>query len=165
MGDKDENDGEDTTGPDKSGGRLARLSFEDLESVLVPARLRHVPAVSGMVNRLTDSVSNITGLLSCSLGLEPAPIVQSCSLAGIEGYPPGWGRVRTGPWFSFTVHTTFAQIEYASSHRVVTSVRNCSRQSLRVWVRVQTDHSPNWHAQSGSKPNPCQISVLGCQCI
>jgi len=50
MGDEDENDMENTSGYEKSGVRLARLSLEDPVSVILPSGSGLVPAVSGMVN-------------------------------------------------------------------------------------------------------------------
>jgi len=50
MGDEDENNVEDTSGYEKSGVRLASLSWEDLVLVLLHAGSGLVPAVSGMVN-------------------------------------------------------------------------------------------------------------------
>ena len=50
MGDGDETDMEDTSGPEKSAVRLTSLGLEDPVSVLLPAGLGLVPAVSGMVN-------------------------------------------------------------------------------------------------------------------
>ena len=50
MGDEEENDMEDMSGPEKSGVRLARFGLEDLISVLLPAGSGLVPAVLGMVN-------------------------------------------------------------------------------------------------------------------
>jgi len=56
MGDEDENDMEDGSGYEKSGVPLAWLGLEDLVSVLLPAELGLVPAVSGMVNWLTHEI-------------------------------------------------------------------------------------------------------------
>ena len=56
MGDDDGNDMEDTSGNEKSGVRLAWLGWEDLVSVLLPAGLGLVPAVSGMVNWLAHEI-------------------------------------------------------------------------------------------------------------
>jgi len=56
MGDEDEKDMEDTSGYEKSGVRLAWLGSQDLESVLLPARLDLVPAISGMVNSLVHEI-------------------------------------------------------------------------------------------------------------
>ena len=50
MGDEDENDMDDTSGPEKSGVQLARLGLEHLVLVLLPPRLGLVPTMSGMVN-------------------------------------------------------------------------------------------------------------------
>jgi len=50
MGDEDEYDMENTSGPEKSVVRLAWLGLVDLVSVLLPAGSGLVPAVSGMVN-------------------------------------------------------------------------------------------------------------------
>ena len=50
MGDEDENNVEDMSGPEKTGVRLAWLGLEDLVLVLLPAGSGLVPAVSGMVN-------------------------------------------------------------------------------------------------------------------
>jgi len=56
MGDKDENDMEDTSGYEKSGVRLARLGLEDLVLVLLTAGSGLVPVVSGMVNWLAHEI-------------------------------------------------------------------------------------------------------------
>jgi len=53
MGDEDENDMENTSGPGKSGVQLARLGLEDLILVILQPGSRVVPAISGMVNWLT----------------------------------------------------------------------------------------------------------------
>ena len=56
MGDEDENDMEDTSSYGKAGVRLAWWGLEDLVSVLLPAGLGLVSAVSGMVNWLAHEV-------------------------------------------------------------------------------------------------------------
>jgi len=56
MGDEEENDMEDMSGPEKSGVRLARFGLEDLISVLLPAGSGLVPAVLGMVNWLAHKI-------------------------------------------------------------------------------------------------------------
>ena len=50
IGDKDENDMEDTSGPEKPGVRLDWLGSEDVISVLLPSGSELVPAISRMVN-------------------------------------------------------------------------------------------------------------------
>jgi len=50
MGDEDENDMEDTSGPEKSGVQLAGFGLEYLVSVLLPAGSGLVPPVSGTLN-------------------------------------------------------------------------------------------------------------------
>jgi len=50
MGDEDENDMENTSGPGKSGVQLARLGLEDLILVILQPGSRVVPAIFGMVN-------------------------------------------------------------------------------------------------------------------
>jgi hypothetical protein len=49
-GDEDENNGEDTSGYEKSGVRLASLGCEDIISVVLDAGSGLLPPVSGMVN-------------------------------------------------------------------------------------------------------------------
>jgi len=73
MGDEDENDMEDRSGYEKSGVRLAWLGLEDLVSVLLPAKSRLVPAVSGMVNWLTHKI-----LLSPTFSwcFPPSPLIS-----------------------------------------------------------------------------------------
>jgi len=56
MGDEDENHMENTSGYEKLGVQLAWLGLEDLISVLLPAGLGLVPAVSGMVNWLAHKI-------------------------------------------------------------------------------------------------------------
>jgi len=50
MEDEGENNMEDTSGPEKSGVRLAGLGLEDLVWVLLPTGSGLVPARSWMVN-------------------------------------------------------------------------------------------------------------------
>jgi hypothetical protein len=50
IGDKDEDDMENTSGYEKSRVRLARLGLEDVISVLLLAISELVPAVSGILN-------------------------------------------------------------------------------------------------------------------
>jgi len=50
MGDEDENNMEDTRGPEKFRGTTCRLCLEDLLSVVLPAGSELIPAISGMVN-------------------------------------------------------------------------------------------------------------------
>jgi len=73
MGDEDENDVEDTSGPEKSGVRLAWLGVEDLVLVLLTAGSGLVPAVSGMVNWLAHEI-----LLSPSFSwwFPPSPLIS-----------------------------------------------------------------------------------------
>jgi len=72
MGDEDENDMEDPSGPEKSGVQLAWLGLDDLVSVLLPAGAGLVPAVSGMVNWLAHEI-----LLSPSFSwsFPPSPLI------------------------------------------------------------------------------------------
>jgi len=56
MRDADENDTEDTTGYEKSGVQLAWLGLEDLVSMLLPAGLGLIPAVSGMVKWVAHEI-------------------------------------------------------------------------------------------------------------
>jgi len=56
MGDEDENNIEDTSGYDKSGEWPAWFGLEDPISVILPAGLGLVPAVSGMVNWLSHEI-------------------------------------------------------------------------------------------------------------
>ena len=56
MGDEVENDMQATSGPEKSGVRLAWLGLEDLLLVLLPAGSGLVPAVLGMVNWLVHEI-------------------------------------------------------------------------------------------------------------
>jgi len=75
MGDEDENDMEPTSGPEKSGVQLAWLSLEDLVTVILPAGLGIVAAVSGMVNWLAHEI-----LLSPSFSwwFPPSPVISLC---------------------------------------------------------------------------------------
>jgi len=50
MGDEDENDMEDTSGPGESGVRHAKLGLQDIVRVILPTRSGLVPAIWGMVN-------------------------------------------------------------------------------------------------------------------
>jgi len=56
MGDEDENDMEDMSSYEISGVRLAWLSLEDVASVLLPAGLGLVPAISGMAHWLAHEI-------------------------------------------------------------------------------------------------------------
>jgi hypothetical protein len=56
IGDKDENDMEDVSGHEKSDVRFACLGKDYLVSVVFPAGLRLVPAVSGLVNCLAHKI-------------------------------------------------------------------------------------------------------------
>jgi len=56
KGDEDENDIEDTSRYEKSGGWLAWLGWEDLVSVILHAGSGLIPAVSGMVNWLAHEI-------------------------------------------------------------------------------------------------------------
>jgi len=73
MGDKDENDMEDTSGYVKSAVQLAWFGLEDLASVLLPARSGLVPSVLGMVNWVADEI-----LLSPSFSwwFPPSPLIS-----------------------------------------------------------------------------------------
>jgi len=73
MGDKDENDMENTSGYEKSGVRLAWLGLEDLILVLLPAGSGLVPALAGMVNLLAHEI-----LLSPSFSwwFPPSPLIS-----------------------------------------------------------------------------------------
>jgi len=73
MGDADENNMEDPSQYDKSGVRLVWLYVEDIVSVLFEARLRMVPAISGMVNWLAQE---ILLSLSCSWWFPTASLVS-----------------------------------------------------------------------------------------
>jgi len=50
-----------------------------------------IKTVTETFSQATPSVSNGSGLPGCSPGLEPDRMVQSGSLPGKEGYPPGLG--------------------------------------------------------------------------
>ena len=56
MGDEDENDMEDTSGPEKSGVQRAWLGWEDLVSVVLPAGSGRISAVSGLVNWIAHEI-------------------------------------------------------------------------------------------------------------
>jgi len=56
MGDKDDNDIEDTSRPETSGVQLACFGLEDLILVLLPAGSGLVPTVNGMVKSLTHRI-------------------------------------------------------------------------------------------------------------
>jgi hypothetical protein len=69
-----------------------------------------------------DSVSNISGLPGCRPGW-----VSGFDLEN-KGTHRDWWRVRTRPWFHFTVPTTFASIRYLNSHCIATwSIREMCR--------------------------------------
>jgi len=73
MGDEDENEMEDMSGPQKSGVQPAWLGLEDLGSVVLSAGSWLLPAVSGMVNWLAHEI-----LLrpSFSCWFPPSPLIS-----------------------------------------------------------------------------------------
>jgi len=73
MGDEDEHDMEDMSGPEKSGVRLAWLGLEVLVLWLLPAGSVLVPAALGMVNWLAHEI-----LLSPSFSwwFRPSPLIS-----------------------------------------------------------------------------------------
>jgi len=73
MGDENENDMEDTSGPEKSGVRLPWLGLEDLVLVLLATRSGLVPAVLGMDNLLAQEILSSP---SFSWWFPPSPLIS-----------------------------------------------------------------------------------------
>jgi len=73
MGDKDENDMEDTSGYENSGVRLAWLGLEDRTSVLLFTGSGLLPAESRMVNWLAHEILSSP---SFSWWFPPSPLIS-----------------------------------------------------------------------------------------